>query len=209
VDPGVGCAPTVRQILTENNWTLAGVLGTHGHLDHIGDAAVLANEAGVPLWLHSADDYMLLRPSAGLGPDYLPLIEQFLGADRLPEPEQRVDLADKHRIEVAGMRFGVEHAPGHTPGSVILTTKSTDTKADGSQQTYRVAFSGDVLFANSIGRTDLPGGDQQVMMDTLQRVVLAIPDETRILPGHGDKTVMGLERSTNPYLQPEFLEINI
>jgi glyoxylase-like metal-dependent hydrolase (beta-lactamase superfamily II) len=209
IDPGMGSADIVRRVLKEQSWQLAGVLGTHGHVDHIGDAALLANENSVPLWLHSADDYMLLRPSAGVGEDSLPVIMQWVGSDHLPAPEQRVDLADKHKIEVAGITFGIQHAPGHTPGSVLFTTGAVETKPDGTQVSRRITFSGDVLFAGSIGRTDMPGGDQLTMIDTLSRVVLAIPDDNRILPGHGEPTVMSVEKASNPYLQPEFLEINI
>ena len=190
IDPGVDAADPVRRVLDDHGWTLAGVIATHGHVDHIGDAARLANEAGVPMWMHSADDYMLLRPSSGLGAGSYEMM-QALYQDRLPTPDQRVDLATQSSIDVAGLHFDVLPAPGHTPGCVILTAATDDGP---------IAWTGDVVFAGSIGRTDLPGGDAIAMSCTLCEVVQPLDDATRLLPGHGPSTTMRRERFGNPYL---------
>ncbi len=102
--------------------------------------------------------------------------------------------------DVAGLTFEVVHAPGHRPGCVMLSTPFT-----GHDQLDSVVFSGDVLFAGSIGRTDLPGGDHAVMLDTLRGPVLGLSDTAAILPGHGQQTVMARERAVNPYLQADYL----
>jgi len=189
VDPGVDAARLVRRILNDRGWALAGVIATHGHVDHIGDAARLANESGVPMWLHSADDYMLATPSVGLGADSRDLM-QALYQDELPTPQQRVDLADRVSIDIAGLHFDVLPAPGHTPGSVILTAATDDGP---------IAWVGDVVFKGSIGRTDLPGGNPSAMSQTLREMVLPLDDATRLLPGHGPSTTMRRERFGNPY----------
>jgi len=198
IDPGFGAFGTANARLDDNGQTLAGVVSTHGHVDHIADAARLANDAGVPMWLHGGDDFMATTPSAGIGSQSAPLIISLLGRDALPAASQRVDLVESDAIEVAGLRFGVHHTPGHTPGSVVLTLD------DGGEP---VAFTGDTLFAGSIGRTDLPGGDMTALKASLRRL-LALDDETRILPGHGPSTTLGRERRRNPYLQESFLEMN-
>ncbi|MCL2653077.1 MAG: MBL fold metallo-hydrolase [Propionibacteriaceae bacterium] len=191
IDPGVDAASRVRRVLSERGWALAGVIATHGHVDHIGDAARLANEVGVPMWMHSADDYMLLKPSSGLGPGSRGMM-QALYQDRLPAPQKRVDLADTTSIDVAGLYFDVLSAPGHTPGCVILTAATDDGP---------IAWTGDVVFDGSIGRTDLPGGDLAAMSRTLRSVVLPLDDAMRLLPGHGPATTMRRERFGNPYLE--------
>jgi len=198
IDPGVGAAAPVAAMLAERGWDLAGVLATHGHVDHIADAARLANQAGVPLWLHRGDDFMLTRPSAGLGPEAAPLLRQLLGADGLPEPDTLVDLARVAVVEAAGLSLDVLPAPGHTPGCVLY-------RLDGGEA-RPVVFSGDVLFAGSIGRTDLPGGDKAAMAATLRGVVASLPAQTRVLPGHGPATTMADEFVANPFLRPIHLK---
>ena len=193
VDAGIDAEPAVLRVLRRHHLTLAGVMATHGHIDHIGDAATLANRAEVPLWLHSADDYMMTTPSAGLGPDSVAVLTEILGADSLPAPTTRGDLAGVDQVEVGGLTFGVHEAPGHTPGSVILTFD------DEGQQT---ALCGDVIFANSVGRTDMPGGDPVAMAATLADL-RTWDQHIRLLPGHGPATTVGRERTVNPYLRWE------
>ena len=194
VDAGVGAYATVRRALDERGLALAGVIATHGHVDHIADAARLANSAGVPVFWHGADDFMVAKPSAGLGDDAVPLMVELFGTDALPAADSRVDVADSAGIELAGLTFGLIHAPGHTPGCVVLTLR------DGGDD---LALTGDVIFAGSVGRTDLPGGDPAQMRDSLGRLLAALGDDTRLLPGHGPETTMARERRRNPYLQLE------
>ncbi len=201
VDPGVDAYDGVRATVAEHGLTPVGVLLTHGHIDHVASATRVAHAWGVPAWIHAADRELLTDPVAGLGPGSAELLASVLGGAELAEPG---DLRFfESGLDVAGLTFEVVHAPGHRPGCVMLSTPLT-----GHDQLDSVVFSGDVLFAGSIGRTDLPGGDHAVMLDTLRGPVLDLPDTAAILPGHGQQTVMARERATNPYLQSDFLQPN-
>ena len=198
VDPGVDAYDGVRATVAEHGLTPVGVLLTHGHIDHVASATRVAHAWGVPAWIHAADRELLTDPVAGLGPGSAELLASVLGGAELAEPE---DLRFfEGGLDVAGLTFEVVHAPGHRPGCVMLSTPLT-----GHDQLDSVVFSGDVLFAGSIGRTDLPGGDHAVMLDTLRGPVLDLPDTAAILPGHGQQTVMARERATNPYLHVDYL----
>lgn len=200
VDAGQDAAPGVRRLLAEHRLRPRGVVATHGHIDHVATAAELADEYNVPLWIHSADRHLLTDPAAGLGPDGAALVRQLLPAP-LAEPARVEELDGVGELKLAGLTFAVTPAPGHTAGSVLLELPYA-----GSGDVDRVVFSGDVVFAGSVGRTDLPGGDPRVMAATLRDVVLALPDSTALLPGHGPQTTMARERLTNPYLQPSAVE---
>ncbi|MEL4357976.1 MULTISPECIES: MBL fold metallo-hydrolase [unclassified Luteococcus] len=194
VDPGVDAADGVRQGLKQYGLSLDGVLLTHGHVDHVAAAATIADEAGVPVWVHEADVDLLQYPLRALGDDAKPILEALCGGTEFTPP------SDVRHYEgdvmVAGIRFGTRHAPGHTPGCTLLLPEL------GEQQ---LVFTGDVVFAGSIGRTDLPRGDGHVMASSLVTEVLPLPDEAHLLPGHGPTTTMAAERMTNPWLQPDRL----
>ncbi len=201
IDAGVGAAEGIAALVEEHGLRPAAVLATHGHIDHVASAAEAADRYGVPVWIHPADRHLLTDPTAGLGPDSRVLLAQVL-PEPLREPA-RMELFDPGSpLPVAGLEFSVTHAPGHTAGCVLLGLPYPD-----HDQIAQLVFSGDVLFAGSIGRTDLPGGDPDVMRETLAGPVLAIADDTAVLPGHGPQTLMARERATNPYLQPAFLRI--
>lgn len=199
VDAGMDAADQVRAVVAQHGLTPAAVLATHGHLDHVASAALLADEYGVSLWLHDADRFMLTDPVAGIGEDSRALVEQ-LCPGPFREPADLRFLSDGAELELAGLAFRATHAPGHSPGCTLLSVPYPD-----HDQLSQVVFSGDVLFAGSIGRTDLPGGDPEVMRQTLRGPVLDLPDDSALLPGHGPQSVMARERATNPYLQPAFL----
>jgi hydroxyacylglutathione hydrolase len=116
-----------------------------------------------------------------------------VGATDFAEPSDVRELADGSLLEIAGMTFTADHAPGHTPGSTAFRMMQTGAEP--------LMLSGDLLFAGAIGRTDLPGGDHAAMLDSLARVVLTQPDEMLVLPGHGETTTIGAERRVNPFLQ--------
>ncbi|MDI9628718.1 MAG: MBL fold metallo-hydrolase [Acidobacteriota bacterium] len=196
IDAGVDTRPHIERVLTQYRLDLAAVVCSHGHVDHIADAARLANEHRVPLWLHPADLAMLTEPALGLGRGSELLIEQVLGSTRLPAPDDLRELADGQRLRLAGMAFDVIHAPGHTPGCVVLL---------GDDDHSPVLFSGDVLFAGSIGRVDLPGGSMAQMRRTLRKLRATIEESASILPGHGPSTTMARELAANPYLSEEML----
>lgn len=194
IDPGVDSRASVAAILQEHSLELAAVVCTHGHIDHVADAALLANEHQVPVYLHPADRAMLTQPALGLGPGSSDLLIQLLGTDQLAAPNELGELADGQQLSLAGIDLLVRHAPGHTPGCVVL--QATD--EDGP-----LLFSGDVLFAGSIGRVDLPGGSMSQMRSSLRMLRAVIDERTAILPGHGPATTMAHELATNPYLIEE------
>ncbi|ORM24037.1 MBL fold metallo-hydrolase [Williamsia sp. 1135] len=191
IDPGQDAAPGVRKLLAEHELNPVAVLLTHGHLDHTWNATELCDEYGIPAFIHPADRHMLADPAAGIGR----ALGAMIGDTVFREPDKVIDLVDREDLEVAGLKFSVDLAPGHTQGSVLFGI-AVDTP-DGQ---VPVCFSGDVLFAGSIGRTDLPGGDHQQLLDSIAERMLPLPDETVVLPGHGEQTSIGQERASNPFL---------
>lgn len=196
IDPGEGAALGVRQLLAEHKLNPKGILATHGHFDHVADAATLADEYNIPLWIHSADRHLLSDPAAGLSPDSAALVKSLL-TTAMVEPLRVEEFDDSSELDLARLTFSITPAPGHTAGSVLLGVDYTRR----NPQVSRLVFSGDVVFAGSVGRTDLPGGNPTVMQQTLREVVLALPDKVALLPGHGPQTLMATERVSNPYLQ--------
>ena len=191
VDPGIGAVDPLEEVLRRHRLRPAAVLLTHGHLDHTFSVVPVCGASDVPAYLHPEDRPQLTDPWTWLGlPPGMPL----MGMPSLPlaEPADLRPLADGDILELAGLRLGVRHAPGHTLGSVVFTLDTPDAP---------VLLAGDLLFAGSIGRMDLPGGSEAAMLDSLARVVLPLDDATVVHPGHGPSTTVGRERATNPYLQ--------
>lgn len=201
IDPGQDAAGAVRSVISENRLEPRAILLTHGHFDHVADAAVLADDYNIAVHVHSADKHLLSDPAAGLGPDGAAMVARLIGG-AMTVPARVETYRPGTPVVSAGLSFSVQHAPGHTAGSVLLGLDYP-----GHPSIRRIVFSGDVVFAGSVGRTDLPGGDGDVMRSTLAQVVLALPEGTAFLPGHGDQTTLAHERATNPYLQPTFLRI--
>lgn len=194
IDPGMGAVDGVRDVVSENRLRPVAVLLTHGHLDHTWSVVPLAGGYGIPAFIHPDDDTMLTDPMAALSPDMRHMVARMTGEGSLDlEPEDLRPLRDGEVLELAGVTLQTTHAPGHTPGSVVFTRH-------GDGQIPPLMFSGDVLFAGSIGRTDLPGGDHAAMLRSLRDVILPQPDEMVVLPGHGPQTSIGAERGVNPYL---------
>ena len=199
VDPGPGASVVVHEILAEHRRRPIAILATHGHPDHVGDAAALSEEFSVPVWIHSADQPLLDDPYAGVSADISGWLAVVL-PDGMDTPKN-VEHYDGHEaLELAGLRFGLLHAPGHTGGSMLLHVE-----LPGDEPPAGVVFSGDVLFAGTVGRTDLPVSDPAAMRRTLAGPVLGLPDPTTVLPGHGSPTLIARERANNPYLQPAYL----
>jgi len=194
VDPGMGAVEGVAALLEEHRLRPVAVLLTHGHIDHMWSVAPLAAGYGIPALVHGADRGLLTDPAAGISPETRDALARMAGGSyEFVEPDEVREVVDGAELALAGLRVRVDHAPGHTPGSVTFTT------ARGADLPP-IMLSGDVLFAGSIGRTDLPGGDTEAMLASLARVVLAQDDDTVVLPGHGERTTIGQERATNPYL---------
>ncbi|MDR0416430.1 MAG: MBL fold metallo-hydrolase [Propionibacteriaceae bacterium] len=210
VDPGFGVADRIASLAAEHGLQPVAVLVTHGHIDHVADAAAVADRYGVACHLHPAERRLLSKPGAGLDPLGAAFVADLLGRRRLSEPAKVELVGDRDELELAGLTWRALLAPGHRPGCLIYTV---DTPKG------RVAFTGDVLFAGAIGRTDLPGGSSRDMVRSLRDVVLGppgsapgsavpphLPPDSIVLPGHGPTTTMAAERRSNPYLQASFLE---
>jgi glyoxylase-like metal-dependent hydrolase (beta-lactamase superfamily II) len=164
---------------------------THGHIDHTFSVAPVCGARGIPAWIHPDDRELLADPGKGMGVSTTAL---FGGRLEWSEPDDVRLLDDGAPIEIAGLTFTVDHAPGHTPGSVMFRLPPGRAVAE------QLLVSGDVLFQGSIGRTDLPGGSYEQMLNSLATKVLPLDDGTIVLPGHGGATTIGSERATNPYL---------
>lgn len=191
VDPGIGVAARLDALLEEHHLHPVAVMLTHGHLDHTFSVTPVCQARGIPAYLHPADDAMLKDPALGLSVD---LRELFGGRFEWAEPDDVKELADGQNITIAGLEITVDHAPGHTGGSVLF-------RLPGESEEPPLCLSGDVLFAGSIGRTDLPGGDDRAMRASLRDRILPLADETVVLPGHGPTTTIGRERASNPFLR--------
>ena len=191
VDPGEGAGDRVAAVLTEYRLRPVAVLLTHGHLDHIASAAQICAAAAIPAHLHGADDAMLDDPLAALTPE---LRSALTGMDLDGLRPARVQtLTGVGTLELAGLRIGVHHTPGHTQGSVVFSLAATADRPE-------VLLTGDTLFAGSVGRTDLPGGSTEQLLESIAAELLCRADDAVILPGHGPTSTIGAERAANPYL---------
>ena len=172
-----------QQILAEverHGLSIKYVLNTHAHFDHTDANGAIVQATGATLALHP-QDLPLLKASGGAA---------LFGLQADPSPPPQLELHDGDELEVGTLRFKVLHTPGHTPGHVCFY-----------EEAHGVLFDGDVLFARSIGRTDLPGGNYRQMMDSIQRVLFALPDDTVVYSGHGPATTIGDEKRLNPWLR--------
>jgi glyoxylase-like metal-dependent hydrolase (beta-lactamase superfamily II) len=192
VDPGKDAASGVADVVREHRLKPVSVLVTHGHVDHMWCVAPVAGTYDATAWIHPADRHLLADPMAGISRESAAML--LGGKYEFTEPDRVSELADGQRLELAGLEVVVDHTPGHTEGSVTFRTPYA------SDDISEVMFSGDLLFAGSIGRTDLPGGDHPTMLQTLRDKVLTLPDDIAVLPGHGEQTSIGRERATNPFL---------
>jgi hydroxyacylglutathione hydrolase len=195
IDPGQDSMDGVTSVMREHRLKPVAVLLTHGHIDHVWCAAPLTGSHGIAAYIHPGDRYRLADPAGSSAVfDKSALLAMTKGALELTEPDDVRDLPSNGAIELAGLALTVGHAPGHTEGSCVFIRDADD-------QSPPVMFSGDLLFAGSIGRTDLPGGDHAAMLRSLASVVLTQPDDMVVLPGHGQQTTIGAERATNPFLR--------
>ena len=192
IDPGKDAAAGVDQVVREHKLKPVSVLVTHGHIDHMWCVAPVAGTYDSTAWIHPADRHLLTDPMAGMSRESTQML--LGGSYEWAEPDDVRELSDAQELELAGLRFVVDHTPGHTEGSVTFRSPY------GQQDVSELMFSGDLLFEGSIGRTDLPGGDHPTMLRSLRDKVLPLADDIVVLPGHGNQTSIGRERATNPYL---------
>ncbi|GAA2260782.1 MBL fold metallo-hydrolase [Streptomyces amakusaensis] len=191
IDPGHQAADGVAEAVRKHRLKPVAVVLTHGHIDHVASVVPVCGAHDVPAWIHPADRYMMSDPEKALGRS---LGARLMGELTVGEPSDVHELTDGARLGLAGLELTVSHAPGHTKGSVTFGMPE-------GGDVPPVFFSGDLLFAGSVGRTDLPGGDHAEMLRSLARVCLPLDDSTVVLSGHGPQTTIGRERTTNPYLR--------
>jgi hydroxyacylglutathione hydrolase len=186
IDPGFD-VETILQLVKHYDRSLAAILNTHGHVDHIaGNAALKQAHPDAPIMIGRNDEKLLADPMLNLSAPF--------GVKVVSPPADRL-VDDGERLEVGGFTFEVREIPGHSPGSVVFLC-----------ETFSPAFvfGGDVLFAGSIGRTDFPEGDHLKLMSGIVEKLLGLPDDTKIYPGHGPVTTIGAEKRSNPFVR-EFL----
>jgi glyoxylase-like metal-dependent hydrolase (beta-lactamase superfamily II) len=175
----------ITALVAEHGLKPVATLITHGHLDHTFSVKPLADGYGISAYIHTEDRDLLLRPQGAHGVEFLATLD----AMEFSEPNEVKNLRHGDEIEVLDMKITAIHAPGHTRGSTMFSIND------------ELLISGDVLFAGSIGRTDLPSGSHEAMTKTLKTRVLPLSDELRVLPGHGPETTIKFERKNNPYLK--------
>jgi hydroxyacylglutathione hydrolase len=175
----------IELIVSEEGFKPVAALLTHGHLDHTFSIKPLADGYGIPTYIHSEDRRFISEPAGILSPEFA----SHLGSMQFAEPDRVESLRDGATLEFVGLNLRAIHSPGHTKGSLMFMIND------------ELLISGDVFFAGSIGRTDLPSGSANDMRKTLMTKVLPLDDDIRVLPGHGPETTIKLERKRNPYLK--------
>lgn len=183
IDPGSG-VPPVLDLLARESLRVEAILLTHAHLDHVEGVARLKHETAAPIYLHPGDGFLYERAAQqGLA----------FGVRMDEPPPVDVHIRGSEELELGSVTYEVRHVPGHSPGHVMFLVQDAG-----------CAFVGDVVFQGSIGRTDLPGGDFTELIASIRTHVLCLPDETVLYSGHGPETTVGHERSTNPFLIPQY-----
>jgi hydroxyacylglutathione hydrolase len=181
VDPG-GDLPRIRKAIADSKAKVEKIWLTHGHIDHAGGAAELREELGVPIeGPHRAEEFWLSHIAASG-------LKFGMFSARNVTPDRWLDQGDT--VEIGTLKFGVLHCPGHSPGSIVFVNAAE-----------RFAISGDVLFAGSVGRTDLPGGDHATLMKSIKDKLLPLGDDVTFICGHGPASTIGRERASNPFLR--------
>jgi len=181
IDPGAG-SQMILEWLNKHDLDIQYILLTHGHYDHIGAVEELRRKLGLQVAIHKDDADMLLNPAKNLS--------HFLGKNVALSPAE-ILLEDNQQLKLGKIILKVLHTPGHTPGSICLLT------GEG-------LISGDTLFNGSVGRTDFPGGNMQVLIDSISRKLLQLDDNTPVYPGHESKTTIGRERKYNPFISGNY-----
>jgi glyoxylase-like metal-dependent hydrolase (beta-lactamase superfamily II) len=179
VDPGDDI-PRILAILARHKLTLKQILITHAHIDHIAGAARLKSLTGAPIFYNQRD-----LPLAKM----MDIQAGWLGASTPDVQPPDDNLEEGRLISIAGLSGSILHTPGHTQGSVCLHLPA-----------HQLLLAGDTLFAGSVGRTDLPGGDTRTLLRSIRDKLLTLPDATKVVPGHGPGTTIGEERESNPFL---------
>ena len=182
IDP-VDQADLLKEMADDSGWTIKLILATHAHFDHVLASKALKELTGAPFYIHTeAAEHLKTLPEAGV---------RFTG-NKFPEAAvpDRLLTTEPETIELGAIKLETLYTPGHAPGHLAFYMRD-----------HALVFSGDALFAGSVGRTDLPGGSHALLMKSIREKLLTLPDETSVLPGHGGATTIGQERATNPFLK--------
>lgn len=182
IDPG-GDPDRILARIKRGGFSVEAILHTHAHIDHVAAAAELQKHAPVDARIHKADHFIL---------DMLPVQAMFVGLPLVSRPQLGADLADDAVLKIANLEILVIHTPGHSPGSVSFLISS------GSE---RILFSGDTLFQGGVGRTDLWGGDSRILTRSIRDRLYTLDGDLEVVPGHGDRTTIGEEKDSNPFVR--------
>lgn len=190
IDAPLGITEVIEPVLAKEGCKLAALWLTHGHFDHMQDAARLKAELGVKVLAHRDDQGLIETPE---------IMEGFMG-QRLGLKGVKVDqwVAQGDKVRALGREFEVRHVPGHCPGNVLFYSEPA-----------RAAFVGDALFNGGVGRWDLPGGSFEMLAESIRAQIYTLPDETIVFPGHGPRTTVGEEKRTNPFVPSEPMDSSL
>ncbi len=215
IDPGLGTVDAVAEVVEHHDLQVRAVIASHGHLDHIYDAPQMCARFNVPLWIHHADRHLLTDPWAGVDGDLRRMLEPAFAGKAWLEPDRVQEITDGVSSVGALMGVGLDvvfrHAPGHTGGSILIdvagapgehSTLLTSPQDDLSNfvQCSRTVFTGDVLFAGTIGRTDFPVSSPEAMATSLEMIRTELVADSAILSGHGPASILEREFAANPWL---------
>lgn len=187
----------IERTVDEHRLQPVAVLLTHGHFDHMWQAADVANKYDATVWIHPEDEHLLTEPLAAISNESGAILRTQFGLDdgiELPAPQKVAAAIQGATITVGSLTIGVDHVPGHTQGSVVYRCDY-----DGSDDISQIMFTGDFVFAGAIGRVDLAGGSNEQMRESLQWI-LTQNDDIALLPGHGPQSTLARERLSNPFL---------
>lgn len=188
VDAPGGILAKIKPVLQREGCKLTDLWLTHGHWDHMQDAARVKRETGARIFAHAADREWLENPG---------VMEAFMGeAMALESVPVDAWIGQGDRLEALGRSFEVRHVPGHAPGNVLFYLAAEP----GGEPAQGLALVGDALFNSGVGRWDLPGGSFEVLERSIREQIYTLPDDTVVLPGHGEPTLVGVEKETNPYV---------
>lgn len=189
IDPGLGAAPFVRDVVADYGLLPVALLATHGHVDHVWQLYPLAADLAIPAVIHKSDREFLTNPIKAISPEGGKLIQSLTPDQQWLEPDEVIEISNRAQLDFAGFTISIIPTPGHTAGSVCFQLNGDH------------LFTGDLLFKNAIGRTDLYSGDSSQMQNSLEMIMSEFGDETMVFPGHGDNSTIGSERVNNPYLK--------